>query len=216
MKTLAAFSLCGMMLFALPAQAQAQNDAANGCWGAVTREARAMLDADRVSRTSYSLARLTNAETLVTGVGQADGRPFTYRCTYNDRNGRAYAVSLSPEGRGTGRPDLGGGPGRGPGGPGFTPDRPINTGDARRAAEQSCYDAALNYAQRQNPTASNFKIFLSQNRFSQQGREEIRVTGQGELRQINRQRFTWGYNCTYNARNGRVRDVGLFDFIPNR
>jgi len=89
-------------------------------------------------------------------------------------------------------------------------------GNVRRAAEQTCYDAVMNYAQRRNPTASNFKIFLSQNRFAQVGREEIRVTGQGEMRQIDRLRGTWDYGCTYNAHTGRVYGISMGRFIPNR
>ena len=67
----------------------------------------------------------------------------------------------------------------------------------------------LDYAQRRNPTASNFKIFLSQNRYGQQSQIDIQVTGQGELRQMDRLRVQWNYSCTYNARNGRVRDISM-------
>jgi len=189
-------------LFALPVQAQ--NDAANGCWGAVTREARGMLSAGSVSRTSYSIAQLANAESLVTGAGQADGRPFSYRCTYNSRNGQAYAVSVSPEGG-----NRGGDMGRGGRDGDFGGNRPVAGGDPRKAAAQACYDAALDYAQQRNPTASNFKIFLSQNRYGQQSQIDIQVTGQGELRQMDRLRVQWNYSCTYNARNGRVRDISM-------
>jgi hypothetical protein len=174
-----------------------------------------MLNAYNVSRVSNAVQPMGNGESLVTGVGRADNRTFSYRCTYNMRNAAAYAVQLTPEGGG--RPDFGGGPGGGgPNGGGFAPDRPINTGDVRRAAEQSCYDATLAHAQRQNPIASNFKIFLSQNRFTQVSNVEIRVTGQGEMRQIDRLRGTWDYSCTFNARTGRVRDISLVRFIPNR
>lgn len=216
MLRLAGLSLSFLVL-ALPAQAQ---NPQNVCWDAVVREARGALDARNVSRTSYSIAQNVNGESQVSGVGQADGRPFEYRCTYNGRNGRVYGVSVADAGRGPGGPGWGGPGGRGPGGrgPDFGDNRPPPPmgGDARRAAEQTCYDAVLDYAQRRNPTASNFKIFLSQNRFAQQGREDIRVTGQGELRQMDRQRYTWDYRCTYNARNGRVRDISLDRFIPNR
>jgi hypothetical protein len=211
MKILAALSVS--MLFVLPLAAQAQGGpAANACWNAVTREARGMLNANNISRVSNAVQPMGNGESLVSGVGRADNRTFSYRCTYNMRNDAVYAVQLTPEGGN--RPDMG----RGPGGPngGFGPDRPINTGDVRRAAEQSCYDATLSYAQRQNPTASNFKIFLSQNRFEQVSNIEIRVSGQGEMRQIDRLRGTWDYACVYNARTGRVRDISLGRFIPNR
>jgi hypothetical protein len=206
MKTLAGLSFLMVTgLLALPAQAQG-GPAANACWEAVMREARGMLNSYNVSRVSNTVQPMGGGEALVSGVGRADNRTFSYRCTYNMRNDAAYAVQLTPE--------SGGNAGRGPGfgggrGPGNGPDRPINSGDVRRAAEQSCYDATLNYAQRQNPTASNFKIFLSQNRFAQLSNTELRVTGQGELRQIDRLRVQWTYNCTYNARNGRVSDISL-------
>jgi hypothetical protein len=221
MKKLAIISAGLIVLSLLPAQAQSQGEAANGCWAAVTREARAALNTDRVSRTSYTIAQLANSESLVTGIGQADGRPFNYRCTYNNRNRQAYAVSLSPEGGGPGnRPGFGGGPGGRPGFGGDRPDfggnRPAPGGDPRKAASDACYDAVLAYAQRQNPTASNFKIFLSQNRYDQGGREEVRVNGQGELRQMDRLRMTWDYSCTYNARSGRVGNISLGRLIPNR
>jgi hypothetical protein len=209
-------------LVPLAQPAHAQGNPQNVCWDAVTREARGMLNARNVSRKSYAIADNINRESLVTGVGQADGRPFTYRCTYNGRNGQVYGVSVADaaDGRGPGGPGFGGrGPGgRGPGGPDFGDNRPPPPmgNDARRAAEQTCYDAVLDYAQRRNPTASNFKIFLSQNRFAQAGREDIRVTGLGELRQVDRLRVGWDYDCTYNARNGRVRDISMGRFIPNR
>jgi len=212
--------LFALVPLALPAHAQGNPQ--NVCWDAVTREARGMLNARNVSRTSYAIAENYNRERLVTGVGQADGRPFTYRCTYNDRNGQVYGVSVADaaDGRGPGFGNRG--PNSGNRGPAFGDNRPppppISTSgnDVRRAAEQTCYDAVLDYAQRRNPTASNFKIFLSQNRFAQAGREEIRVTGQGELRQVDRLRVGWDYDCTYNARSGRARDISMGRFIPNR
>jgi hypothetical protein len=210
MKTLAGLSFLMVTGFlALPAQAQG-GPAANACWEAVTREARGMLNSYSVRRVSNTVQPMGGGEALVSGVGSADNRTFSYRYTYKMRNAAAYVVQITPEsgvnpGRG---PGFGGG--RGPGnGNGNGPGRPINSGDVRRAAEQSCYDATLNYAQRQNPTASNFKIFLSQNRFAQLSNTELRVTGQGELRLIDRLRVQWTYNCTYNARNGRISDISL-------
>ena len=198
MKTLAGLSFLMVTGFlALPAQAQG-GPAANACWEAVTREARGMLNSYSVRRVSNTVQPMGGGEALVSGVGSADNRTFSYRYTYKMRNAAAYVVQITPE--------SGVNPGRGPGnGNGNGPGRPINSGDVRRAAEQSCYDATLNYAQRQNPTASNFKIFLSQNRFAQLSNTELRVTGQGELRLIDRLRV----QCTYNARNGRISDISL-------
>lgn len=80
MKILAVLSV-GMLL-ALPLAAQAQGGpAANACWDAVTREARGMLNAYNVSRVSNTVQPMGNGESLVTGVGRADNRSFSYRCT---------------------------------------------------------------------------------------------------------------------------------------
>lgn len=54
--------------------------------------ARGMLNAYNVSRVSNAVQPMGNGESLVTGVGRADNRTFSYRCTYNMRNAAAYAV----------------------------------------------------------------------------------------------------------------------------
>jgi hypothetical protein len=198
-------------LMALPALAQ--DRAADACWGAVTREAQGQLSARNVTQTSLIVDQRTEVEDLVTGMGRADGRPFGFRCSYNHRNGAAFGVSLSRDG--------GGGPNYGAA-PNYGNTRPLDNRpsfdnrpgpppqrDPRELAGETCYDPVLAYAQRQHPTASNFKIFLSQNRYGQQSNQEIRVSGQGELRQMNRQRETFSYNCTYNARSGRVSDISM-------
>lgn len=51
-----------------------------------------MLNAYNISRVSNAVQPMGNGESLVTGVGRADNRTFSYRCTYNMRNAAAYAV----------------------------------------------------------------------------------------------------------------------------
>lgn len=185
----------------LSSPALAQNRAVDACWGAVTQEARGLLNANRVSHTSLIVEERSDIEDQVTGTARADGRPFSFRCMYNHRSGAAFGVSLSRDGAG-GRPDFGPPPPPPP--PPMPPQR-----NPREAAAEACYNPVLAYAQRQHPTASNFKIFLSDNRFGQQGPLEIRVNGQGELRQLDRRRERFSYYCTYNARNGRVSDISV-------
>jgi hypothetical protein len=165
-----------------------------------------MMNARNISQSSQTVEQRNDAEDLVSGTGRADGRPFSYRCTYNHRSNSAYAVSISRNDNDDYRArdrDYD----RGPGFDNRPPPPPQR--DPRELAAQACYDPVLAYAQRQNPTASNFKIFLSDNRFSQQGNQEVRVNGQGELRQLNRQRERFAYSCTYNARSGRVGDISV-------
>jgi hypothetical protein len=193
-------SAAALPLFAAPAAAQ--NRSAEACWGAVTREAQGLLNANRVSQVSLIVEERSDVEDQVTGTARADGRPFGFRCSYNHRSGAAFGVSLSRDGGFGGGPDFGR--------PGFNnPPAPPPRRDPRELAAEACYNPVLAYAQRQHPTASNFKIFLSDNRFTQQGPLEVRVNGQGELRQLSRLRERFAYSCTYNARNGRVHDISM-------
>jgi hypothetical protein len=184
----------------LPAPALAQ--AGNACWAAVTRDAVGMLGANNITHASQIVEQRSDVEDMVTGTGRADGRPFSYHCTYNHRNRAAYAVQISSDG---------GDPGRDFGRPAFDnrPPPPPPQRNPRELAAEACYNPVLAYAQRQHPTASNFKIFLSDNRFGQQGPMEIRVNGQGELRQLDRRRERFTYYCTYNARTRRVGDISM-------
>jgi hypothetical protein len=186
------------MLPLLSSPAQAQNRAVEACWNAVTQEARGLLSATRVAQVSLIVDERSDIEDQVTGTARADGRPFSFRCMYNHRSGAAFGVSLSRDG--------GGGPN-----PGSFDNRPPPPPqrNPRELAAQACYNPVLAQARRQHPTASNFKIFLSDNRFGQQGPLEIRVNGQGELRQLDRRRERFAYYCTYNARNGRVSDISV-------
>lgn len=185
----------------LSSPALAQNRAVDACWGAVTQEARGLLSATRVSQVSLIVEERSDIEDQVTGTARADGRPFSFRCMYNHRSGAAFGVSLSRDGGGFGQPGFGPPP---PPPPPLPPQR-----NPRELAAEACYNPVLAQARRQHPTASNFKIFLSDNRFGQQGPLEIRVNGQGELRQLDRRRERFSYYCTYNARNGRVSDISV-------
>jgi hypothetical protein len=189
----------GVTVALLSSPAQAQNRAVDACWGAVTQEARGLLSANRVSQVSLIVEERSDIEDQVTGTGRADGRPFSFRCLYNHRSGAAFGVSLSRDGAGGNF-----------GQPGFGPPPPLPPQrNPRELAAEACYNPVLAQARRQHPTASNFKIFLSDNRFGQQGPLEIRVNGQGELRQLDRRRERFSYYCTYNARNGRVSDISV-------
>ena len=157
----------------LSSSALAQSRAVDACWGAVTLEARGLLSATRVSQVSLIVEERSDIEDQVTGTARADGRPFSFRCMYNHRSGAAFGVSLSRDGG-----NFGGNFGQ----PGFNPPPPPPQRNPRELAAEACYNPVLAFAQRQHPTASNFKIFLSDNRFGQQGPLEIRVNGQGELR----------------------------------
>jgi hypothetical protein len=186
----------------LSSPALAQSRAVDACWGAVTQEARGLLSATRVAQVSLVVEERSDIEDQVTGTARADGRPFSFRCMYNHRSGAAFGVSLSRDGGGFGGNF--GQPGFGPPPPPLPPQR-----NPRELAAEACYNPVLAQARRQHPTASNFKIFLSDNRFGQQGPLEIRVNGQGELRQLDRRRERFSYYCTYNARNGRVSDISV-------
>ena len=82
MKTLAGLSFLMVTGFlALPAQAQG-GPAANACWEAVTREARGMLNSYSVRRVSNTVQPMGGGEALVSGVGSADNRTFSYRANH--------------------------------------------------------------------------------------------------------------------------------------
>ena len=188
-------AVLALPLTAAPAMAQA----GNACWAAVTRDAVGMLGANNIAHASQIVEQRSDVEDMVTGTGRADGRPFSYHCTYNHRNRAAYAVQISQGGAADyNRPAFDNRP------PPPPPQR-----NPRELAAEACYNPVLAYAQRQHPTASNFKIFLSDNRFGQLGELEIRVNGQGELRQLDRRRERFTYYCTYNARSRRVGDISI-------
>lgn len=96
---------CAALLgFSALAQAQNPFNVANeACWQAVVREARGRMAADGVEQISNpDMRQASNAENVLTGTGMADGRPFSYSCTYNIRNGSTYDVRISAA-RETGR-----------------------------------------------------------------------------------------------------------------
>lgn len=103
-----------MMLPAAPALAQRGDlDPSNECWSRVVSEARGQFAADGVDQLSSDERQGSNAETIVSGTAQANGRRFSWTCTFNIRTGQTYDVSLRQTGgdgygRPPGRPNSGG------------------------------------------------------------------------------------------------------------
>lgn len=106
-RELASTAVVAAWALTAPPVAHAQDPlsvANEACWRAVVREARGSLDADGIEQTgSPSMRPGSNAENVISGVGFADGRPFSYTCTYNIRNGSTYGVHVTGA-RESGRP----------------------------------------------------------------------------------------------------------------
>lgn len=82
----------------MPALAQSPDYLTNDrCWNAVVHEARGRFAVHDILQVSSGIRPGRFTENILTGRGEANGRPFRYTCTYNFRTGQTYAVSVNPE-----------------------------------------------------------------------------------------------------------------------
>lgn len=175
-------------LVANPAAAQ-NVTADDACWLAVVREARGRMAADGVDQLSIDDRQGSNAETIVSGTGQANGQRFRYTCTFNVRTGQTYAVSVSPAGGSSARPSR----------------PPASGGQSDPRAADACTDAVAAELRRMGRNGRVQRLDDSL-RFRTTSATEKVVRGRGQVESDD----GWdqfGFFCTFNSRNGTAYGV---------
>lgn len=91
--------LAGLFILAGTVPAFVQQDpgfmAREACEEAVTPQIRDMIEgADRVGFDDAKLSQASNAETGVTGTGEAENKKFSYTCLYNIRDGSTSKIKI--------------------------------------------------------------------------------------------------------------------------